>query len=155
MNGPPDHPNVVTHPPFIYLAGLLVGLGLDYPWPVAMISGPARYWVGGALIAVGAVLVADAFRRFVRAGTNIPTNRPATALVTGGVYRFSRNPIYVTMTMLYAGIAIAADSFWMLALLIPILAIMRYGVIAREEIYLEAKFGDDYRAFKASVRRWI
>lgn len=156
MSEAPDHPNVVARPPLIYLAGLLIGLGLDYLWPVALIRGVvAQYWIGGVLIVISGVLVGDAFRRFIRAGTNIPTDRPVTALVTSGVYRYSRNPIYVTLSMFYAGIAIAADNIWMLLLLIPILAVIRYGVIAREEVFLEAKFGDDYRVFKESVRRWI
>ncbi len=72
-----------------------------------------------------------------------------------GPYRFTRNPIYLGMTIIFTGIAIAADSIWVLALLVPVLVIMNIGVIMREERYLEGKFGEDYRQYKASVRRWL
>ena len=80
---------------------------------------------------------------------------PSTTVVTTGLYRLSRNPIYLGLAALYLGLAFAANSGWAVILLLPILAVMRYGVIAREERYLEAKFGDDYRAYKARVRRWL
>jgi protein-S-isoprenylcysteine O-methyltransferase Ste14 len=96
-----------------------------------------------------------AFARFIRAGTNIPTNRPTTALVTAGPYRFSRNPIYIALTLLYLGIALAVDSAWIAGLIVPVLIAIRYGVIAREESFLEQKFGAAYRDYKARVRRWL
>jgi protein-S-isoprenylcysteine O-methyltransferase Ste14 len=101
------------------------------------------------------VVVAAAVLRFLRAGTNIPVNRPTIALVTDGLYRFSRNPIYVALTTSYLGIAIAADSLWTAALVVPVLVVMRVGVIAREEAYLARKFPDAYPAYKARVRRWL
>jgi protein-S-isoprenylcysteine O-methyltransferase Ste14 len=70
-------------------------------------------------------------------------------------YRLSRNPIYLAMTLLYGGIAIAVDSAWPLALLPPLLAVMRYGVIAREERYLDRKFGPQYRRYRDTTRRWL
>ncbi len=78
-----------------------------------------------------------------------------TRIITTGPYRFSRNPSYVSLTMLYLGIAIAADSVWVLAGLIPTLVVMHYGVILREEEYLEAKFGQEYLRYKRSVPRWL
>jgi protein-S-isoprenylcysteine O-methyltransferase Ste14 len=152
----PDRPGVIAQPPFIFLSFLAAGFALDWWRPVAMIADTrVQYVVGGLLIVVGFVIVAAAFRRFKRAGTNVPTPLPATALVTDGVYRHSRNPIYTAMSLVYGGIAIAADSAWVLGLLVPLLVVMRYGVIAREEVYLEAKFGDAYRDYRAKVRRWL
>ena len=77
------------------------------------------------------------------------------ALVTGGIYRHTRNPLYVALALVYAGIAVAADSLWALMFLAPCLGVIRYGVIAREEAYLERKFGEEYRRFKSAVRRWL
>jgi protein-S-isoprenylcysteine O-methyltransferase Ste14 len=99
--------------------------------------------------------MAAALGRFRRAGTPVCTNRPTTALVTVGIYRRTRNPMYVALTLLYAGIALAADSFWALALLAPLLLLMRYGVIAREERYLAREFGARYLEYRAAVRRWL
>ena len=151
-----DHPDVVVRPPLLYLGALIAALILDWLWPGDFIADAAvQYWLGGIVIAASFAIVIPAFVNFHRAGTNVPTTRPSTAVVTGGPYRYSRNPIYVSMTVLMAGIGIMADSLWILAALVPVLAVIRYGVIACEEAYLEAKFGDEYRRFKASVRRWL
>ena len=120
----------------------------------AFIPGIVQYSLGAVLIVLGAVILAAAMRQFRRAGTNLPTNRPTTALVTDGLYRFSRNPIYIALSLIYVGIGIAADSPWVLGLPLPILVIIRYGVIALEERYLERKFGQEYLRYKASLRRW-
>ncbi len=85
----------------------------------------------------------------------MPTGQPTAALVSRGPYRFSRNPIYLSMSLLHAGIAIAADNIWMLGLLPPVMLIINYGVIVREEAYLERAFGDEYRAYKTRARRWL
>ena len=94
-------------------------------------------------------------RKFGKARMSFSLFDPATALVTSGPYRFSRNPGYLALTLAYIGISVAADTVWMLALLLPALAIVRYGVIAREERYLEGKFGEAYLAYKAAVGRWL
>jgi len=90
-----------------------------------------------------------------RAGTNVRPDRPATALVTGGPFRFSRNPLYVSLIALYLGITLLFDALWPLILLIPVLAFVHWGIVLREERYLELKFGDAYRDYKTRVRRWI
>ncbi len=150
-----DNAGVIARPPLIYLAALLLGVALDAVWPAPLLAGAAQYWVGGAVMLISLALVIPCFALFRRAGTSVPTETPTTALVDRGPYRFSRNPIYLALSLLYAGIAITADNVWMLGLLAPVLAIMTYGVIKREEAYLERVFGDEYRGYKASVRRWI
>jgi protein-S-isoprenylcysteine O-methyltransferase Ste14 len=85
----------------------------------------------------------------------VPTNEPTRALVTTGIHGWSRNPIYVGLFLVYAGIAIAARSPWAFILAVPLAITIRYGVIAREEAYLEQRFGDAYRNYKARVRRWL
>ncbi len=150
-----DAPGVVAKPPLIYVAGLLLGLALDYVFPIAVLPNTVQYVAGFAMIGVSALLAASVLRRFKRAGTNIDVHKPTTAIVTEGPFRYSRNPAYVALSLLYAGIGIAADSLWVLGLLIPVLIIMRYGVIQREERYLERKFGEDYLRYKRAVRRWL
>ena len=153
---PEDRPDVIARPPFLYLAALVLGIGLDLLWPATVGLEPSLlYSVAGALVAAGGALVALAARRFRAVGTNVPTNRPTTALVTDGPYRVSRNPIYIALSSFYVGLALFADSPWALALLAPLLVVMRYGVIAREEAYLARKFGAAYLGYKASVRRWL
>lgn len=151
----PDNAVVIAPPPLIYLAALLLGVALDALWPAPLLSGTAQYWVGGAIIAFSFALVIPCFAQFRRAGTTVPTETPSTALVSHGPYRYSRNPIYVALSLLYAGIAVTADNVWMLGILVPVLAIMTFGVIKREEAYLERTFGDEYRAYRARVRRWL
>ncbi len=156
--GAVDNPGVIARPPLLYLTMLVLGfvIGLFEPLPVFG-SGwqVAGIGAGTLLLIVGAALAAVCFRRFARAGTNVPTTLPAKALVTDGPYRVSRNPIYLALTTIYFGIALVLNSGWILLLAIPLLVTMRYGVIAREERYLENKFGDAYREYRKKVRRWI
>lgn len=150
-----DSPGVVAPPPLIYLGGLALAFALDWLWPIAVLPTTLQYAVGIPLIVLGFSVVALAFAQFRRVGTHIEPYKPTTAVVTDGLYAWSRNPIYVAMTGVTVGIAVAADNVWVLVMLLPTLAVMRTGVIAREERYLEGKFGDDYRRYMASVRRWI
>jgi protein-S-isoprenylcysteine O-methyltransferase Ste14 len=147
-----------TRPPFLYLACLLTGLALDRvrPLPLALPEAALIRWTGGGgPIVLGVAVVAAGIRNFSRAATPVPSNQPVRALVTTGIHAWSRNPIYVGMSLCYAGIAIAARSPWVLILSLPLVVILRYGVVAREEAYLERRFGDTYRDYKARVRRWL
>ena len=149
---------VITRPPLLYLACLLLGLALDrvLPLPLDLPETALMQWTAGAgLILIGVAIVAAGVRNFSRAATPVPSNQPVRALVTTGIHGWSRNPIYVGMFLLYAGIGIAARSPWVLILALPLVIILRYGVVAREEAYLERRFGDAYRDYKARVRRWL
>jgi protein-S-isoprenylcysteine O-methyltransferase Ste14 len=149
---------VITRPPFLYLGGLILGLALEHLLPLRLtLPGTAvMHWtLGGGLILIGVALVAAGVRNFSRAATPVPSNQPVRALVTAGIHGWSRNPIYVGMFLLYTGIGIAARSPWVLVLALPLVVILRYGVVAREERYLELRFGDAYRDYKARVRRWL
>jgi protein-S-isoprenylcysteine O-methyltransferase Ste14 len=155
---PDDTPGVVAPPPLIFLAFLAAGLALDRVWPAsfeARIASGVLYAAAVSLIAGGVAVVASARRRFIQANTHIEPWKPTRALVTGGLFRYSRNPIYIAVSAIHAGISLAADSPWALAFLVPALVVIRYGVIAREERYLEARFGDEYRRYRATVRRWL
>ncbi len=153
--GQRDAPGVVAIPPFIYGAFLLLGLALDFLFPISVLPNGLQYAVGFPLIAASFAVAITAMQLFRKAGTNLDVRKPTTAVVAAGPFRFSRNPIYLSMTMLYIGIAIAADSLWILGLVLPVLMVMHFGVIRREERYLERKFGDEYLNYKRAVRRWI
>ena len=153
----PDSAGVRFPPPFIYLGTLLLGLAADrfvalsytgiHPW--------LQVATGALLFAAGAVMMLAAAGLFRRLGTNIPPSRPTTLIATPGPYRWTRNPMYLGMALVYAGIAVGFDGAIALALLPLVLIVIQRQVIAREERYLEAKFGDDYRRYKAEVRRWL
>jgi protein-S-isoprenylcysteine O-methyltransferase Ste14 len=100
-------------------------------------------------------LFAWAISTMTRAGSNVPTRLPTTTIVETGPYRFTRNPIYLGMVLGLIGLAIAFNSLWLLMALVPFALVIRYGVITREEAYLERKFGDVYRRYRARVRRWL
>jgi protein-S-isoprenylcysteine O-methyltransferase Ste14 len=94
-------------------------------------------------------------RTFRRAGTPVPGNRPTTAIVRTGPYRYSRNPIYLAFSLLQIGIAFWLNSPWLLVTLVPAVALMSFVVIPREEQYLESRFPSDYLPYRDSVRRWL
>jgi protein-S-isoprenylcysteine O-methyltransferase Ste14 len=152
-----DTPGVIAPPPLLFLGSLAAGVAVDFWWLRVStgLPGSLRFAAGAVLtVAAGALSIA-AFVRFRRAGTAVEPWRPSTALVTDGVYGFTRNPIYLAMALLYAGLALALDSVVALILLPPLLALVQVGVIAREERYLESRFGEEYRRYRASVRPWV
>jgi protein-S-isoprenylcysteine O-methyltransferase Ste14 len=114
-----------------------------------------RYGLAVVLIVAAGALITSAFVGFRRAGTHAEPWRPSTSIVTDGVYAFTRNPMYVGMALFYVAITLALDSVIALLFLIPLLIVIHYGVILREERYLDAKFGDPYRQYRLAVRRWI
>ena len=152
-----DTPGVIAPPPLLFLGALAIGLALDFGLLRVPTGLPRslRLGAGAAFAVLAAALLAAALGRFRRAGTAVEPWRPSTALVTDGVYRLTRNPIYLATGLLYAGLALALDSVVALVLLPPLLALVQVGVVSREERYLEGKFGDDYRRYRASVRRWL
>jgi len=150
-----DTPGVIAPPPLIYLAGLVIGLGLGYFLPTPFLPRSLAYGLGVVLIVIAVGIRLWGGQVMGCAGTSIKPTVPTTALVTTGPFRFSRNPLYISVTLLYLGIAIAAQSVWALVLLLVVLAVMQRGVIDREERYLERRFGADYIRYKERVRRWI
>jgi protein-S-isoprenylcysteine O-methyltransferase Ste14 len=145
-----DRPGVIAPPPLIFLAGLVIGyLGRGLlPRFQSVIGGAVLMLAAFALGAWGVATMAHA-------KTNVAPYRPTTAIVTRGPFRFTRNPLYVSMTIIYIATALWIGSTFAYLLLPIVLLVVRFGVIAREERYLEAKFGDEYRAYRARVRRWI
>jgi protein-S-isoprenylcysteine O-methyltransferase Ste14 len=152
---------VIARPPLHFLAALLLGFVsahlLPLPFPVPRIG--LVHWISaiiaGSLILIGIAVFAAGIRNFSSAATPVQGTKPTRALVTTGIHGWSRNPIYLGMFLVYGGIGIAVRSPWILILALPIAITIRYGVVAREEAYLERRFGDAYRDYKARVRRWL
>lgn len=148
----------IARPILFVPATLAVGLVLDrvlpLPFAVPQIGG-LRWLVAGLLILIGVALFAAGVRNFSKADTPLPTNRPARVLVTTGIHRWTRNPVYLGFLLIYVGIGIATQSAWVLLLALPLALVIHYGVVRREEAYLERRFGDTYRDYKRRVRRWL
>jgi len=155
QNNSPDTAHVIAPPPLIFGAFLLGGLLLQYFWPLRFLPRMVAVVLAVAMIGAGYFNGHFAHREMARQKTPINPLKPTTALVTNGPYRFSRNPLYLSLLLFYLGLAALFNSLWIVVLVVPLLAVMQRGVIAREEIYLERKFGDEYRQYKACVRRWI
>ena len=133
----------------------MVGVGLNHWWPIRLLPGPWGGVVGAALIAVGVAIMPPVLLRFRRAGTAFNPHKPASALITDGPYRFSRNPAYIALTLWYLGAAFLLNNGWVLLLVVPVLLVMDRRVIPAEERHLQAKFGEQYLRYKSHVRRWL
>ena len=156
MDNRADTAPVITRPPLAWGLAVIGGLALNWlvPLPFLPVDLPAG-WLGAIVFVLALALFAWAIVTITRAGSNVPTNRPTTTIVESGPYRFTRNPIYLGMFLSLIGLAIAFDNLWLLMMLVPFALIIRYGVVAREEAYLERKFGDVYRGYRSRVRRWL
>ena len=142
-------------PPLVYLGAIALGLLLHFAWPVRLVPPVASVPLGAAAVLAAVALFIYAVRTFRNAGTPVPGNRPTTAIVRTGPYRYSRNPIYLSFSLLQLGVACWVNSLWLLVTLIPAVTLMSAVVIPREERYLETRFPSDYVAYRASVRRWL
>lgn len=151
----PDNPGAIAFPPALYAGTLAIGLLLNFIFPIDFLPRSLSLSLGiGTMICAGAIVVL-AFRAMNGAQTAINPSQPTTAIVSDSVFSWSRNPIYLSLTLLYIGIALLLDAVWALLLLLPLFVIVQIGVIRREENYLEGKFGDEYLRYKARVRRWL
>src|SRR5262245_55580337 len=153
--GEPDRAGVVAPPPVIYLAGLGLGLLLQWWWPQRLLAWPVAVGLGAAIVLAGAAGSVWALLAMRRARTSVNPYKPTAALVSDGPYRFLRNPIYLADAVIYLGLAAALNTWWPVALLPVVLGVMQSGVIAREERYLERRFGEEYLQYKRRVRRWL
>jgi len=156
--GPRPHPGVYFPPPFIFVAGFLLALALER-WVVSLRFDeqwrPVLTPSGWLLIGLGVALMVWAVLTFTRARTTVLPYRPASRVVSSGPFRFSRNPIYVADTLIYAGVSLVMRMAWPLVILPFVLATLYAFVIRREERYLGEAFGTEYAEYRRRVRRWV
>jgi protein-S-isoprenylcysteine O-methyltransferase Ste14 len=150
-----DKAGVVAPPPLIYLGALIFGLLLNRRVPIGFLPPRIASGLGWPLLGGGVLLLGWFERAMRQADTPASPYKPVSHIATEGPFRYTRNPGYLSMAMIYAGIATIAKALWAILLLPVALLVIQRGVIEREERYLERKFGEEYLRYKAKVRRWI
>jgi protein-S-isoprenylcysteine O-methyltransferase Ste14 len=155
MSDDQDNPGINVPPPLIYVVPLILGLVLDRRAHLPFLPRSAARSLGWPLIGA-AVMLNTWFLRTIRdAEVPIRTDKPVPRLTTEGPFRYSRNPSYLALALLYTGIAVLRNSLWAILLLPVVVGVMQREVIGREERYLERTFGEEYVDYKTSVRRWV
>lgn len=151
-----DNPGVIILPPVLYGVAIVLALLLNWFWPLSILPNTATaIWSGVPLLLLSGALALWGKRSMKQAGTNINPSQPATSLVITGPFYFSRNPLYLSLTILFVGLSLIANNLWGLVAIVPVLVVLHFGVILREERYLEAKFSENYRQYCSKVRRWL
>ena len=155
MKDKKDNPGVIAPPPLIFFSGLLIGGLVSWFYPSQFLPMGWGRILGIGLSVFGLAVIFIAWLQMRQAKTSIEPWHPTTAILSSGVFSISRNPIYVAMVLGYVGVVLLFDLLWALPTLVLVLVVMHYGVILREENYLEQKFGEEYLSYKGKVRRWI
>ena len=150
-----DNPGIRVPPPLIYLLPLLLGLLLDKKAHVPFLPRTAARGLGWSLLGSGGLLSRWFFITMRNADAPVRTDRPVPRLTTEGPFRYTRNPGYLCLAMIYTGIAVLRNSLWAILLLPLVLLVIQREVIGREERYLERTFGEEYLNYKRRVRRWL
>lgn len=146
-----------VHPGIIVIGCMFLGAGSEKVWPdsLQLPQLPFANGVGIGVIVTGLLVWFSAYGAMFRAGTNIDPTRPSTTLVSFGVYAFSRNPIYLGMCLVWTGIGLRKNSLPILVSAALLGALLHFGVVLKEEAYLQQKFGEDYLRYSKAVRRWF
>jgi protein-S-isoprenylcysteine O-methyltransferase Ste14 len=150
-----DTPGVLAPPPLIFATALALGWLLQRLVPQPLLPGVVAPWVGGVLVVAALGIAGAAVWEMRRARTAVDPYSPSTALVRSGPFARSRNPIYVALILLSLGVAALVNALWSALLLLPAVAVLRRFVIAREEAYLERRFGEEYRTYRDATPRWL
>jgi len=157
-NQPPQHDDVVrpiVFPPVLFLVALAAGVCLDLAVALPIFgAGVVRHAVGWPVFVLGAALAVWGQRTMVAADVD-PRFKAVGRIVDGGPFRFTRNPLYLSVGLAYVGLACVFDTWWPLTFLPAVFLVLHFGVVLREERYLERRLGDAYRAYRSRVRRWI
>jgi len=149
-------PGIIAPPPLLYVGAFVIGCAVHAISPQPMIASGLAIRAGGALLLVASGASARwAFVTMRQFGTSASPRKQSVALSTSGPFAFSRNPIYLAMTGLYIGATALLNSWWPMLSLAPLLLLMHWGVVLREERYLLTQFGGVYSEYKATVRRWL
>lgn len=141
--------------PIYYGLALALGFALNTIWDIGVLPVPWGFVMGIVLIVISILITLPVLLQFKRQKTTFDSRRVPTSLIMEGPFRYSRNPSYVALTLLYLGLVLVLNSFWLILLLLPVLIMVDRKIICSEEKYLTQKFGDDYRQYQSSVRRWL
>ncbi len=152
-----DRAGVAVVPPVPFVIGLPLGALIQFLWrPLPFFPDT---WIGHVtgwpLVVASIILVIWARQTMARSGVSLNVYKPTEGIIVSGPYGFTRNPMYLSMTLLYGGISLIINAVWPILFLPAVLAVVHYGVITREERYLERKFGQEYQSYRSSVRRWL
>jgi len=150
-----DNPGVIALPPLIFIAFLALGILTNRIYPLHFIHSPIRNIIGAIFVAYSVLTSGLAIYQMRRAGTNVDVRKPSTTVVTEGIYRYTRNPMYISMVLLLVALSVLLNNLWITILTPFFIIVIQKGVIEREERYLEGKFGTDYTSYKKRARRWI
>ena len=152
----PDRPNTIHWPPILYVGVLAGAWVLHRFWPLpAVLPEPWRSALGLPLLTAGLIVGAAALLRFRAERTSYDPTAPARALATGGIYRFTRNPMYLGALAAFLGLGLWLANTWLVAFVLPAAFALQALAIAREEAYLDRRFGEAYRDYRRQVRRWL
>lgn len=155
MNANDEHPRVRVPPPLVFLGYLVAALVLNWLFPFPEPWATILRVVGGVCIIAGLALGGTAVSRMLKAGTSPDPDQAATALITDGPYRFTRNPIYLGFLLIFLGFTLLAGTLWGLVLSPFLIWTVTRIVIRAEEGYLSVKFAERYEDYKSRARRWI
>lgn len=150
-----DSAGVVAPAPIFFVIASAIGAVLEWLHPSTLLAQPYARFVGAILIAISMALFAAVLVQMARAKTSFDANKPTSTLITSGVFRVCRNPTYLSLVLLQAGLAFAFQSLWLLLLVVPAVAVTHWGVVVREEQFLKRKFGSEYVKYARRVRRWL
>jgi len=151
-----DKPGVIAFPPFIFLASAAISALVHFFLiQLPIMSYNTCLVCGVVLVILAPTLALSAFRTMKAAGTNILPSKPALTIVRSGPFRFTRNPMYLSLCLLQVALGFFLNDWITLFFVVPLALIFHYGVVLREERYLTAKFGEPYLQYKCQVRRWI
>lgn len=144
----------LLRPPLVFLAAILLGVALNWAWPLPFLSSTVRL-LGPVLTVCAVFLFLRSLGEFRRAGTPVRGSERTTTIVQTGPYGFSRNPIYLSFILLLVGLSVWLNNLWLLITLVPTVGFIAVLVIPREERFLENNFREEYSSYKARVRRWF
>ncbi|MBT5072700.1 MAG: isoprenylcysteine carboxylmethyltransferase family protein [Kordiimonadaceae bacterium] len=150
-----DNPGIITHPPVFYIVAVLISIGLNYIYRLSFGRGEMLGNIAILILVIGVVVFIAAGKTFRKNKQSPSVHATPVKIYTGGIYGYSRNPIYLAANMFLISASLYFDNLWMLLMLVPILYIMTNMVIKKEEAYLQQKFGEEYSDYKKKVRRWI
>jgi len=155
MDEPTDNPGVIARPPLLYAGALIIALLVNLSWPLPIFGDKLGRWCGLLLAVLGAGILAWGRNALLSGGTSVDPTLPTTSIVTSGPYKFSRNPLYLALTLIFVGLTMTMNTWWGILALIPLALVMHNGVVLREERYLEEKFGEIYQQYRSKVRRYL